>query len=71
MAEKRNIGIVGAPDSGAKEVFDAILRFDQTPPADYTGCAVCDSDTTDWGEYDEPDKPPYDAKKRKKLFGSE
>ena len=65
--DKRNMWIIGHPNSEATEVFNAILRFDQTPPVDYTGAAVCDSDTVDWGEYGDTEKPPYDAKKRTKI----
>jgi hypothetical protein len=68
MNTKRNIGIIGSPNSEASEVFEAVLRFDQTPKPEAN---------MSWEEFlaalkyePEPAKP-YDAKKRKKLFGKD
>jgi hypothetical protein len=69
MSDKRNIGITGSPNSGAGEVFAAILRFGIPPKK--PSAVVADSDTTDWGEYGDTEQPPYDAKKRGKLFGKD
>lgn len=62
----RNIGIIGAPDAGMSEVYDAILRTGIQPAAP-EGAAIPDG-LTDWGEYGDNPPKPYDAKKRGKLF---
>ncbi len=58
---KRNISIMGHPDAGASELFEAIAKLDETPKPYAVGW---------WKEnvviWEEEVKPPYNAKKRKK-----
>lgn len=64
MSNKRNIGIIGH-GSNASEVFAAILRVGKTP---------LDTRVINWqGEllWWHEETPPYDAKKRKRLFGKD
>lgn len=65
MTNKRNLSIIGSPNSGVSEVFAAILRHGITPPAPENG-AILDG-PTDWTDLV---PPPYDAKKRKRGLGS-
>lgn len=66
MNTKRNVGILGAPDSGVSEVFEAILRLDETPkPVPPT---VITYHEAMWLFENET---PYDAKKRKRGLSHE
>lgn len=64
-----NVGILGAGRSGASEVFEAIKRHGEAPHTPDKGRAVMD--ITDYGEYGDTEKPPYNPKDRKRLFGED
>jgi len=64
--KKRNIGIVGAPDSGVSEVFAAILRHSYTP-SPWVGAMIPDASNIDLGEYGDSAPESYNPKKRDKL----
>ena len=64
-ANRRNVGIIGAPNSGASEVFEALVLFGYVPPKVNPYIVA---DTVDLGEYGDTEKPPYQAKDRKRLF---
>lgn len=63
MSNRRNIGIMGHPDSGVSEVFGAIQRLDQTPKPEQS-IGWSGDGLTDWTEQV---PPPYDAKKRRRF----
>jgi hypothetical protein len=64
----RNVGIIGAPNSGASEVFQALVLFGYVPPKRNPYIVM---DNVDLGEYGDSEKPPYNAKDRKRLFGED
>jgi hypothetical protein len=67
---RRNTGIIGAPDSGASEVFQALVKFSTNKKwredSGYVsdGAALCDG-LSDWTELT---PPPYNSTQRTKLF---
>ncbi len=67
MKKQRNLGVIGSPSSNSHDVFEALIRHGITPPMEDNGQGVATSDTIDWGEYTDLQKPPYNANKRDKL----
>lgn len=68
MNKRRNVVIIGAPDSGVTELFEALLRLDETPkpePIETPNTWGAWDGLLDWTEYA---PKPCNAKLRKKIL---